>query len=58
MNTIQALQTLIKGIQIAQSKGAFSLEDSATLLQAIKTLTTEKVAPKEEKQDATIKGKK
>lgn len=44
MNKDQALQILIQGVEIAQSKGAYNLQDSATILQAIQTLTQKEEA--------------
>lgn len=40
MNKIQeeALNTIIRALEIAQSKGAFSMKDSAILLQSINVL--------------------
>ena len=35
-NQTQALQILVSGLQVAQSRGAFKMEESARLAEAIK----------------------
>jgi len=49
MTEDQAKQILINAAQVAQSKGAFSLDDAAVVLQAIKTLV-----PKEEVKEVEV----
>ena len=41
-NVINALNTVLSGVQIAQKRGAFSLEESATLFGAIKIIIPDK----------------
>jgi hypothetical protein len=45
MNNEQAISILITAVKIAQAKGAYTLEDSATILGAIKKLSPEPVKP-------------
>lgn len=47
MNKDQAIQVLIRSVEVAQEKGAYSLNDAKLILQAIDTL---KAIPKEEKK--------
>lgn len=35
MNEQQALETLVKGVQLAQQKGVYSLQDAAVIAQAV-----------------------
>ena len=34
-NIVDALNTVLRGVQVAQKRGAFTLEESATLYEAI-----------------------
>lgn len=47
MNKEQATQILIRCVEVAQEKGAYSLNDARLILQAIDAL---KAIPKEEKK--------
>lgn len=38
---VRALNTLVQGVRVAQAKGAYTLEESASLLAAIKTFEVE-----------------
>lgn len=38
MDHLTAIQTLLQGISVAQSKGAFSLRDSCLLYQAVEAI--------------------
>lgn len=49
LNQQQALNVLIKAAQVAQSKGAFTLDDAEMVNKAIKTFL-----PKDEAKSSTI----
>jgi hypothetical protein len=53
MNKEQAISVLVTGCKIAQSKGAFTLEDASVILEAIKTLSPAP-APVEPKVEEAI----
>ena len=50
ITTEQAVSILIQGCKIAQSKGAFTLEDASLVANAIKTL-----APPQKEEEPTMK---
>lgn len=41
-NVINAINTVLNGVQVAQKRGAYSLEESATLFSAIKMIIPDK----------------
>ena len=41
-NVINAINTVLNGVQAAQKRGAYSLEESATLFRAIKMIIPDK----------------
>lgn len=47
LNQQQALNILIKAAQVAQSKGAFTLDDAEVVNKAIKTFVTKEPVPSE-----------
>jgi len=51
MNQEQAISVLITGVRIAQGKGAFSLEESAIILDAIKVFSPKQEIKEEEKTE-------
>ena len=54
---IEALQTVVNGILLAQEKGAYTLEESAKLYEAIKQFTVKKKEDKEEqKEESPLRG--
>lgn len=54
MNTQQAIQILINGVEIANQKGAFSLKDSKIIAEAVEIFTKKPEnsveVPKKEKE--------
>lgn len=50
MNQQQALEILVKAVEIAQSKGAYSLDDAAVLKTAIDVFRPKEEAPKPQPQ--------
>ena len=40
MDTAQALQTLVSAAQVAQGKGAFSLQEAAVVAEAVEAFTS------------------
>ena len=48
MDTAQALQTLVSAAQVAQGKGAFSLQEAAVVAEAVGIFTANQAQPAEQ----------
>ena len=48
MDTAQALQTLVSAAQVAQGKGAFSLQEAAVVSEAVNIFTAGQTQPEEQ----------
>jgi len=57
MNQQEALQVLINGVESAQSRGAYSLEEASKLWEAVRMFTTPP-SPEEELVKKPINSKK
>ena len=58
MELKKAFETVVKGIEFAQLKGVYTLQDSATLYQALGILNkyiTDATSPEEDKSDKSYK---
>ena len=52
-NIVEALNTVLRGVQVAQKRGAFTLEESATLYSAIRVVVPEEEANSEHTGELT-----
>ena len=56
MNQNEALNVLVQAVNLAQSKGAYSLQEAAAITQAVSTfISTDTVAPPADEQPAETK---
>jgi len=58
INLEQSLQVVTQAIELANGKGAFTLQESATIFAALQTLTRECETPQPEAKEEKVPAKK